>query len=278
MNKGFVSILLLFMFLMAALLTIIMKMYVGNSLTAYAKEGLSFHLRNEANNHGWRGGRVGSGRFSFSHITSDRGNLSIVRNAYALRSNYEDSLLGYGKIIGGKNATLSYPIFDYSTLFRDSDECTYEADSPPDWISDDAFRSSRLCNLGILEEFVRSRIYKSNNKGEKIIFAGATSNLLASSGYIDLEEVVVTLPALIVAAGDVRIKNLSTELDAVASLTIISASGMVMIDEIDGIIRLYVIAWQGTLLPYNAILTKNSKTPTTLPWLPWMIKNEDVLK
>lgn len=278
MNKGFVSILILFMLLLIALLSITMKMYVESSLKVYAKEAVSFHLRNEANNHSWWGNRNGPSRLSYNHITSDKGNLSIVRNVYALKSTYKNSLIGNGKIIGGKKVSSSYPIFDYSILFMDSDKCNYEDDSLPDWLSDDAYHSSRTCNLDIFGGFVRNKIVRSNIKGDRVVFTGAESNVLASTGYIELEDVVVALPALIVAGGDIRIKNLSTELDVVASLTIISASGMVIIDKIDGLIRLYVIAWQGMILPYNAFLIKNSKTPNVLPWIPWMVKNENIIE
>ena len=73
--------------------------------------------------------------------------------------------------------------------------------------------------------------------------------MLGATGYLDINaKLLLSEDLLLVAGGDLHIKELSSSTEAL-TLTLVSASGVVSVEQVPASLRLKILAWRGILVP-----------------------------
>ena len=272
MNKGFASIVMIFLLLFVAVITQTIHLYTQKILKMQAEEVRSLRLKNETKNKVLQDSGKSLASVCSNKAQNRSGDVVIKRELTSLCSSYRGGHLGIGLINKMDLKNGAYPFFNYGKIFSEVDDCDFEDDEPPIDLTPTAFRSARLCKMVLGDLIIERKVLKGNLKAANIIFirpAIIHENLLASSGYIYIDRLVLAAPTIIVAGGDVKIGKLIVTSKLLPEVTIISASGSITISEVSGSARFFVIAWAGSVLPSEILLVKTTLLPEQLAWIPF---------
>jgi hypothetical protein len=181
------------------------------------------------------------------------------------------ALLSSNALIEGNklNPRRRFPQFNYNRIFRSFSDCPTEPSTSLS-LAPSGFELSKVSALS--NESCQDPTISTSNfiAPGNLVFnsefaVAAPTILIAASGYLDAgARLTVESDVVLLAAGDLHLKAL-TSATAGAKITLISASGMVVIDEIVGEPILRIIAWQGALYPASANFLAHDVFPPTLP-------------
>lgn len=161
-----------------------------------------------------------------------------------------------------------FPQINYNLVFRDRTSCRgsfiRSIDvtpsgfplSPLSAIAKRTCFSSPPANSDMLS-------YRSNLQIAEAEQAPRSLILLAAAGYLDIStSLSLESDLIIVGGGDVRIKKLDARLPA--RVSIVSATGIIMLEEVTGPAELRLIAWQGVFAPGLANINAHGNLPPLL--------------
>jgi len=268
MKNGFISFLMLFVLLFIFSTISAIWLYQKRSAEIWGLEGEALHLKNELDRKVWnKKNKVFSGRLAKQTMVIKQGQAELSREVLSFFSDYQKlNLLGNPLLVGD-----DVPVFNYANLFSKVTKCKFETDVIPDDLSAASLRSNRLCKLSLANFLTTRKVYQANLKAENIVFGGiglAKTNLLAASGYIKAENLIISLPTLVVAGGDLKISNVKVLLNALPTLTLVSATGRVELKTCSENVKLFVISNLEPDLPVGIEMVRNLKIPNVLKWLP----------
>jgi len=162
-------------------------------------------------------------------------------------------------------------LIHYNALFLTGDAGPVTAPAaPPAVLNPSAALSAATCHLdsrpALMRFVVRTNLEGRSGVDLRPADSGREHALLAAAGYIHLAgAAAVHGPALIVAGGDLIIDRLVASA-GLPEVTVISATGMVKIGEVQGEARLRAVAPLGAYLPCD--YESGSLLPAGLPLLP----------
>lgn len=194
---------------------------------------------------------------------SQHAQFSITRSL-CLKNNLVTSAQLQAGLIDGNLS--NWPLFDYNLFFNNFTTCNLSTNnnfnsssfsfnlSPSAWVSQN--------NCLISSTQVANPIIKANlesNQNLQLIDS-SNINLIVASGFIDLAgQVELPLNSLIIAAGDLHIHEILNQQSSSANLTLISSSGTIQIDSIQGNFNLKLLAKAGVFLPNGTILNNSNQ-------------------
>jgi len=180
-------------------------------------------------------------------------------------------LTKYNDISG--NTPLIVPPFDYNTIFSEPFLCIGDptedfSETPSGFaLSDTSIISAKICNT-VPEQIKKPLAILGNLYFEAPIFIGPAEQiiLMAASGYLDINSTLsISADTLIVAGGDLRIKKILAPGASQVSLTLISATGKIVIEESAGNLEIYPLAKVSVLLPPGSqIAEQSNKLPSNI--------------
>lgn len=207
---------------------------------------------------------------SCSELTAQSADIRITRRLCAIHD-LGARHISERAIIEGSALTQPhrFPQFNYNEIFRDFTHCA-ESFVRSTTKSPLGFELSPLSSISKQICFAKPEfsspkvVYKGNVVLAEDATAAENTKLVAAAGYIDFSGTLsVSADTLIVAGGDVHLSKLSSSL-ALAHVTVLSATGIVMIDEVSGPLELRAIGWQGVFVPGNATLVSHDFVPPAL--------------
>ena len=110
---------------------------------------------------------------------------------------------------------------------------------------------------------IKSFVTKDNIKSMTPLTL-SKDNLLLAAGRIELtDQIKLESDALIIAGGDLAIKSLRNDSKSIMKVTLISLSGSVIVENIEGPLSLFVISWEGAAVPSTPFIPPY-RIPSTL--------------
>ncbi|MCB0336773.1 MAG: hypothetical protein KDD62_10730, partial [Bdellovibrionales bacterium] len=153
------------------------------------------------------------------------------------------------------------PLFDYRFYFQLPETCSERSRAKPftternKLLSSTSYQSSYGCDIGSLS-FKEDMFFTEN------LYASLPIHLtkrIASRGSVDLVEVSLALNSMIIAGGDVFIGKVRAE--QLSYLTIVSASGKIHIESVEGPARFRLYALREIDSPDTIISSAQAPTP-----------------
>ena len=158
-----------------------------------------------------------------------------------------------------------FPLFDLARVFHRQDPCVTHARTPGTTtrsgfrITPSAVVSLRVCAPQSLTSLVTTGNIETDAAFD---ITGTSLITIAAHGYIDApHEIHVSAPALIIAGGDIHLASLIQSGPAPRRATLVALTGSIVVDQIQGDLKLRAIAWQGVYLPGNATLDASAPMP-----------------
>ena len=204
-----------------------------------------------------------------SNHSEHNADISIIRRV-CQRFDQGTQVLATQALIEGSALPkkILFPQFDFNATFRKLTPCSYSKIVSTK-ISASGFALSPRSAISKIDckslAFSDSmqNAYAGNLAIDSDVTAPNTLRTIAAKGYVDVAASLgINSDIIVLAGGDLHLKNLSA-LTAVR-VALVSATGIVMLDEISGPISLRVIAWQGAFLPSNAQLLPHDNLPPRL--------------
>lgn len=195
---------------------------------------------------------------------STRGKIELSRGACA-RLNSDNSLAAQLPILDGTVLGKSFPQFDYNSILFPLSACPSAPIGTPNLaltLSPSAARSPTSC--------LQTGITTSIRLLENLILTSDTNvssaaPVVATAGFLDAQaSLIVDSDIQIIAGGDLHIRRLYSGQESYA-VTLSSATGVVLIEEVDPRLRVRVAAWLGAFLPAGVTLDSQIPLPKLLP-------------
>ncbi|NLF24428.1 MAG: hypothetical protein GX589_02055 [Deltaproteobacteria bacterium] len=215
-----------------------------------------------------------AGRLVYAAAEGSTGKHQLHRRLYLMQSMSDEKILTAALIVGSDlEEPAAFPIIDYEQLFMGAANCdaaTFGSKfltSSGFELTPSALRSSRKCVITRLpgddDYAVKGNL---EIQAAAQISAGGRSSavVIAALGYLEaFEALTVSGKVMLVAGGDLHLKSLVSEGEAV-EVTLVSSSGVVVVDQILGVLALRVITWSGAYLPFGYVPSGNNLLPPLL--------------
>jgi len=165
-----------------------------------------------------------------------------------------------------------FPLFDWSIILNPKSPCNLSDEIPSSQtllgfkLSSAAVRANKLCDNA--PSSLDNLRLEANFASVHVLSIG---KVLAASGYIDIQSELSVKDGLeVIAGGDLHIQKLTAE--SPASITLISTSGIIQIDQIDPQVAVHALGYGGVYLPQTAKTEVNSFWPPLLKQNVWGFK------
>lgn len=174
-------------------------------------------------------------------------------------------------LVGGRVGTANAypPVLDYHSIFSALDICQTIAVPPADRsvfglpLSPGAVSSALLCSdPPLLPDFRVNANYAAHTE----LRAGG---LLAATGYVDIRgKLYLGSDATIVAGGDLYIADVQSDSASLVKLTLLSATGSIMVERVGTGLELAASSRQGVYLPAGTAVSDEGDFPPSFAMLP----------
>lgn len=196
------------------------------------------------------------------------GRFSIVRSTCLLHSitSAPDSPITSGNIFQN---SLDFPLLDYNQIFTNATTCRsiLHNGSRKSAFGHALTTSASLAPHTCVNPFqllVNNLATTSNLAIEMPLVVGTSNNIqpimLAAAGYLDIDTTLqINQPMLLVAGGDMYLREVvaSSPLD----LTLVSATGAIVVNKIDGPAAIAAHAWQNVFIPSKITIGNTLRLP-----------------
>lgn len=202
--------------------------------------------------------------FQCWNADSTRGKIELSRSACARLSN-DNFTAAQLPVFDGSILGKHFPQFDYNSILFPLSTCPSVAIGIPNLafrLSPSAARSPASC--------LQTEIPASTRLLENLILTSDTNvssaaSVIATAGFLDAQaSLVIDSDIQIIAGGDLHIRRLYSGQESYA-VTLSSATGVVLIEEVDPRLRVRVAAWLGAFLPAGVTLDSQIPLPKLLP-------------
>jgi len=177
-----------------------------------------------------------------------------------VQSRRDESWLAAPVIIGLElGVPEAFPALDFNRIFSSATACpavehqNFSRSGLGFDLSPSAPRSNHTCRVNSFSAHEK-HVYAGNLEipawVESTREGAMELNVIAASGYLDAATgLLLSTHALMIAGGDLHIGRLEAHGSKPLAVTLISAAGVVVLDQIHGPLKLRVIAWLGAYLP-----------------------------
>ena len=212
--------------------------------------------------------------FSCTKAQNTVGLITIDRSLCALSFPDPGVFESRALLDGSQNSdALIFPAFDFQAILARSTSCTKS--QLENWsimpsgyrLSSGSSISSELCTESSHARLNRVLVISNLSIPEKLTLSPGANGaaLIASAGFTDIAD-TLTLEGdgVIISGGDLYVKNLAADPTRKQHITLISTTGVVTVENINGDIDLQVFGREGVYLPENSVLEASNNLPRVL--------------